>query len=118
MLRENGEFDEAYGIYREVIPGWKDLGHRAAIAHELECIAYIMIRREEPERAAGLFGAAEALREVIDTAMTSVEKTEYDKEVIVLRTGMDEKDFNEAWRKGRGMSMDEAIELALRDNDV
>ena len=33
-LRENGLLDEAYGIYKEVIPGWKELGHRAALADQ------------------------------------------------------------------------------------
>jgi len=115
VLRENGELDEAYKIYREVIPGWRDLGHRAAIAHELECIAYILIKREDPERAATILGAAEALREIIDTQMTGIEKTEYDNEVATLRSGMDEKVFNTLWSKGRAMSMDEAIELAIGD---
>ncbi len=118
VLREHGDLVEAYKIYREVIPGWKDLGHRAAIAHELECIAYICITREEPERAATLFGAAEALREVIDTAMTSIERVEYDREVAILRADMKEKDFNSAWSKGRAMTMDEAIELALEENKL
>ena len=114
VLRENGELDEAYKIYCEIIPGWRDLGHRAAIAHELECIAYILVKREEPERAATLFGAAEALREIIDTQMTHIERSEYEKEVDSLRANMDEKDFNTAWSKGRAMGMEEAVELALK----
>jgi predicted ATPase/class 3 adenylate cyclase len=114
VLREHGVFDEAYEIYKEVIPGWKDLGHRAAIAHELECIAYILIKREEPERAASLLGAAEALRQIIDTHMTQLEREEYEREVAALRAGMEERDFHATWEKGRAMTMDEAIELAVK----
>lgn len=113
ILREHGILDEAYEFYKEVIPGWRDLGHRAAIAHELECMAYILIKRETPERAATLFGAAEALREAIDTEMTSLERVEYDREVTALRAGMDDSDFNRLWSQGRALTMDEAIQLAL-----
>lgn len=116
LLRENGLLDEAQEIYGEVIPGWRELGHRAAIAHELECIAFILKRRGEPERAATLLGAAEALREVIDTDMTNVERVEYEKELSALRAGMAETDFQKAWSRGRELTMDEAIDLALNNS--
>ena len=113
VLRENGELDEAYRIYCEIIPGWRELGHRAAIAHELECIGYILIKREEPERASTILGAAEALREVIDTQMTNIERAEYEKEVDSLHANMDEREFHQSWSKGRTLTMDEAIELSI-----
>lgn len=114
ILREQGLFDEAYEIYKEVIPGWKDLGHRAAIAHELECIAYILlIHREEPERAAMLFGAAEQLRAIIDTDMTHIEREEYKQKVSSLREMLGESKLKEKWDAGRAMTMDQAIQLAL-----
>ena len=113
VLREHGELDEPLGIYKDLLPKWKDLGHRAAVAHELECIAYILIRKEEPERAALLLGAADALRKVIDSVMTSYEQVEYEKEVSVLRELLGEVEFNKQWVKGGNMSVDEAIEFAL-----
>ncbi len=62
VLREHGELDEPLSIYKDLLPKWKDLGHRAAVAHELECIAYILTRKEEPERAATLLGSARLRR--------------------------------------------------------
>jgi tetratricopeptide (TPR) repeat protein len=114
ILREHGEIDEALGIYRDLLPKWKDLGHRAAVAHELECIAYILMRKEEPERAATLLGAAEALREAIDSMMTRVEQVEYAKEMATLRAGMDVMEMQRSWSKGHSMTMDEAIGIALQ----
>ena len=113
VLREHGELDEPLGIYKDLLPKWKDLGHRAAVAHELECIAYILTRKEKPERAATLLGAAEALREVIDSVMTQIEQVEYEKEISTLRAGMDETEFQKNWEKGRTLTIDEAIQLAL-----
>ena len=44
-LRRGGRLDEAMGLYRETIPGWVHLGHRGAIANQLENIAYVEIER-------------------------------------------------------------------------
>jgi predicted ATPase/class 3 adenylate cyclase len=112
ILRESGEIEEPLRTYRDLLPKWKNLGHRAAVAHELECIAYILIRKEEPERATILLGAAEALREIIDTRMTMMEAVEYEREVAILRVMLDENEFRTQWGAGRKLTMDEAIQLA------
>jgi tetratricopeptide (TPR) repeat protein len=113
-LRENGILDEAYEIYKEVIPGWKDLGHRAAVAHELECIGYILTRKEEPERAVRLVSAAQAIRKVIDMPRTKIEDSEFEKELNTLRGMLGEEEFQVQWVNGGSLSMDEAIQLAVR----
>ena len=106
-------YDLAAQAYRATITEWERLGHRAAVANQLECFAFIAKRYEEAERAAKLFGAAEALREFINIAMTKVERIEYDLEVADLRAGMDNEAFLLSWGKGRALSMEGAIELAL-----
>jgi predicted ATPase/class 3 adenylate cyclase len=113
-LRENGLLDEAYAIYKEVIPGWKELGHRAALAHELECISYILIRKEEPEQAARLLSAAQSIRQLIDMPRTNIEDAEYAKELSTLKKMLSEAEFQNQWINGESLSMDSAIELALR----
>ena len=113
VLRQHGELDEALTIYKDVLPKWKDLGHRSAVAHVTECIAFILIRKEEPESAVRLLGAANALREAIDSEMTQLEKEEHAKELSGLRELLGEAEFKKEWDKGRKLTMDEAIELAL-----
>lgn len=39
---------------------------------------------------------------------------EYEKEVAALRHGMDAATFEECWEKGRSLTMDQAIELAIQ----
>ena len=111
--RETGQYRQAIPMYRETILEWQRLGHRAAITHQLECFAFIAKAQEQPERAAKLFGAAEALREKINIAMTPQERIEYDREITDLRANMDEKAFASHWAEGRSMRMDDAIEFAL-----
>jgi hypothetical protein len=111
--RYEGHYDKAEAMYRETLPEWQRIGHRAAIAHQLECLATIAKVREQGGRAARLFGAAEALRERINIPMTPSERQEYDREIANLRAGMDEGAFTSTWAEGRAMTMDQAINYAL-----
>ena len=115
--RETGQYQQAIPMYRETILEWQRLGHRAAIAHQLECFAFIAKAQEQPERAAKLFGTAEALREKINIAMTPQERTEYYREIADLRANMDEKSFVSLWAEGRAMTMEQAFEFALEKKD-
>ena len=89
------------------------MGHRSAVAHQLECLAFIAKWLEQVEKATKLLGAAEALRQKIEIDMTPPEREEYEKEVADLKANMDGKEFASLWAEGRSMAMDQAIELAL-----
>ena len=116
MERYEGHYQQAKAMYRESIVEWKRIGHRAAIAHQLECFASIAKIEEQGQRAARLFGAAEALREKIDIPMTDMEHVEYEREISELKAGMDEKVFVSAWTEGRALTMEQAIDFALERN--
>ncbi len=113
ILRRHGEIDEALAAYKYVLPKWRELGHRSAVAHELECIAFILTQKEKPDRAATLLSAAEALRQLIDSSMTPRERVEYDQAVAELRAKIEASEFKRLWDAGRSMSMDQAIKYAL-----
>jgi tetratricopeptide (TPR) repeat protein len=115
IQRKHGKLDEPLATYRDLLPRWNQLGHLAAVAHELECIAFILIRKEEPERAASLMAAAGAIRKVIDSPMTHKEQEEFDNEVASLRSGISDDEFNTHWSNGSSMTIDDAIELALSE---
>jgi hypothetical protein len=111
--RHTGNLTKARLIYQETIKGWQELGNRSAIAHQLECFGFLAIADEEPQRAIKLFGAAEALREKIQSPMVDYERVEYDQSVAQLRTMLAETEFNDLWAEGRAMTMEQAIQLAL-----
>jgi len=115
LERRQGNFAQAKSLYRETIQEWQKIGHRAAIAHELECFAFIAKAQEEEERAARLFGAAEILRENINIQMMPTERPEYDREVNDLRANMDLSAFNKAWAEGRALTMEDAIAFAVEE---
>jgi len=117
VARYKGDLQQAKQIYHETIIGWKDLGNRGAIAHELECFAFIAILEEEPQRALKLFGAAEALREKAQSPMTDHEHVDYTRAVAQVRSMLTETEFNSLWAQGRAMTMEQAIEFALEKTD-
>ena len=116
VLREHGELDEPLRLYRDLLPKWRDLGHRAAVAHELECIAYILAKQDGLRRAVMLLGAADHLRKTIDSTPTPMELVEYEQELAGIRGEMKESEFDKAWQDGQRLNMEEAIALAVQEN--
>ena len=90
------------------------LGNRSAIAHQLECFGFLAMHDEEPQRAAKLFGAAEALRERAPSPMTDFERIEYDQAVAqIARHAPGGGSSMRLWRRDASMTMEQAIQLAL-----
>lgn len=115
LERHAGHIDEAKAWYRETLKGWQDLGIRASVAHEMECFGFLALAEEEPQRAATLLGAAEALREKSDSVMTDEERIEYDQNVTHLHSCFTKEEFNALWSAGRLMTMEQAVQLALKE---
>jgi predicted ATPase/class 3 adenylate cyclase len=113
IVRQTGDLPQAKDLYRQTLLKWANLGHRAAIAHDLECVAFIARAEDLPERAARLLGAAEALREAIGAPMADYERAEYDTETTQLRAALDPARLEMAWGAGRASTMEQAIEYAL-----
>ena len=116
VARQMGNYQEALALYRETLPDWQKIGHRGAVAHQLECFAFIAKAREQGERAVKLMSAAEALREASNSPRTPQESIEYDRELEGLRAGVDEKAFHSLWEEGKSMSMEQAIDFAMDEN--
>ena len=62
MQRYEGRYQEAEAAYRQTLRLWLKLGHRGAIAHQLESFAFVAAALHHAARAARLLGAAESLR--------------------------------------------------------
>jgi len=115
IYRKQGQYHEAASIYRETIRVFQELGQFAAVAHELECFAFIAIAKSQVQRAACLLGAAESLRERIKSSMRDMERSEYYQELSALQAQMEEPAFVTAWAEGRLLAMEQAVEYALQD---
>jgi predicted ATPase/class 3 adenylate cyclase len=117
VARRMGNYREALTLYRETLPGWQKIGHRGAVAHQLECMAFIAKAQEQGERAVTLMSAAEALRQASSSPRTPQERIEYDRELAELRAGMDQTTFDLLWTKAQSMSMDQAVDFAMGEQN-
>jgi hypothetical protein len=116
-LREHGDLDKARFYYQRTIHLWQERGHRAAVAHQLECFGLIAVAQEQPTRAVKLFSSAEALREVSNSVRTPDEQKEFEAAIKDLQSSLYENEFKKAWEGGRSISMEQAIEFALEENE-
>jgi predicted ATPase/class 3 adenylate cyclase len=110
--RQLGHYPQAIALYSKTLSVWQELGHVPALAHELECFAFIAAAQSQAHRAVCLLGAAEALRERINSPMRASERAEYDQNVTALQAQMDPQAFAVAWAEGRALTLEGAIELA------
>jgi hypothetical protein len=60
-----------------------------------------------------LFGAAEALRKATERQLSVSEREEYERDLAVARSHLDERAFAAAWAEGQAMSLDQACAYAL-----
>jgi len=107
-----GEYDHAAALFSESLALRKVLGDRRGISTALTGLAVVMVARGRPEPAAVLYGAAEALREALGLPPPPFIREEYDRQVASVRAALDAAVFDAAWRRGRAMSMEEAIAFA------
>ena len=111
-LRRGGRLEEALALYRETIGGWVHLGHKGAVANQLENIAYVCIVRDALDRAVRLLGAAGAIREAADARMAFDEEPEHAASLERLRATMPPAAFEDAWTAGGSLSQPDAVALA------
>jgi predicted ATPase/class 3 adenylate cyclase len=113
--RRLGKLEEAERYYHVTIIGWQEMGHHVALAHQLESFAFVAIARGRYEHAAKLLGVAGATREqqeVMPSDPGEIAELSQGMERLAEALGQDERD--RVMDQGSRMSLDEAIQLALR----
>jgi len=112
------DYDSARAFHQESLEIQRAQGDRARIAPALEGLAEVAGAFSMPARAARLWGAAERLREDIGAPKSPGERPQYERVVSAARAGLgDDAAFDSAWREGRAMVLEEAIEYALETRE-
>jgi tetratricopeptide (TPR) repeat protein len=104
-----GDYDQAVARYTDSLALVRELGDNRIIAECLEGVAGVAAARQELERAARLWGAAEALREAISTPLSPAEQRRYEQMVGAARTQTDEASWAAMWAAGREMTLEKAL---------
>jgi hypothetical protein len=108
-----GDDERATAFYRQSLKLHRERGIVLEVADRLEGLAKVARMQGRPERAARLFGAAQALREQLGTPLPPVERADYDRNLAAVRAALDDDAFGEAWAAGRTMQLEQAIAYGL-----
>jgi tetratricopeptide (TPR) repeat protein len=114
MHRSQGRVPEAEAFYRQTILSWQEQGHQTAVAHQIECFAYMAIDDGSYSRAARLLGAAGAARTRLNEPSTNPQEIdEHERAMEQLAVAMGEAELDKVLASGALMSLDEAVIFAL-----
>ncbi len=105
------EFEFAGEKYNESLQIYSQLGDKWALSFLLEDIGAMLAIRDNSAEALQLAGAAERLREEIDSPLSATMKEKLDLKLAPSFENLGEKAYV-VWAKGREMELSEAIELA------
>jgi hypothetical protein len=83
----------------------------------LEGLACLGGARGDAERAARLWRAAQTLHETKGILRDTDFLAEADARISAVRLSMGEEAWEEAWHKGRAMTLDEAVSYALEGEE-
>jgi non-specific serine/threonine protein kinase len=111
--RQLGNLERAEALVREALDIDDQRGDELAIPWKINGLAAVTAERGEPERAAVLVGAADALLGAQGAAWPPDELVQYDGTVARLTSAMGPAAFGRSRSVGRAMSSREAVDFAL-----
>jgi predicted ATPase/DNA-binding SARP family transcriptional activator/DNA-binding CsgD family transcriptional regulator len=114
---EQDEPARAQALLLDALQALRQLGDNDGVTECLDSLAAAAGKRYEGNRAARLLGAAEAARETLGTTIHPVERNMYEGFVNLSRCDLDENAWSVAWAEGRAMSLEEAIEYAMSEEE-
>jgi non-specific serine/threonine protein kinase len=110
---QRSDFAAAEALHRESMDLRWAMGTKEDVAHCLANFAALAAARGQHERAARLFGAADAVQAAIGNTLKEPERTFYERATVTARAGLDERAFAAAWAAGQALPIDEAVAEAL-----
>jgi hypothetical protein len=110
---DEGRHDLALIHFTEGIAILHGLGSRPDVIESLEGLANVAAATAAPQRAARLWGAADALRGETGNARLVHESIAHERQVKPVRMTLGAGAFDQAREEGRVMSLDDAVRYAL-----
>lgn len=110
-----GEYAQARAIFEESLRLFHTIGDKEGVAENLRDLGDVWANLKDAQKAARLWGAAEALREKIGSPLPPIEQERYEQEVARARAAATEPNtFPLAWNEGRALDWEQATHDALR----
>jgi predicted ATPase/class 3 adenylate cyclase len=113
-MRGLGDYEQARAFHSEQLALALELDEKREIASCLDGLAGLALGQGQAERAARLMAVAEALRQAIGTSLPPSRRTVLDSTLEAARATLDATVFSAAWAEGRAMTIEEALDEALK----
>jgi predicted ATPase/class 3 adenylate cyclase len=107
-----GALEEAASALREAVAVGLELGLRRHAADCIVALGSVLGELSGPEHAALLWGAAEAARETSADEMFGADRANYERSFAQIHPRSAEEAWQEAWSKGRRMTLEQAAAYA------
>ncbi len=108
-----GQYVGARAALRESLHLSQDMGNPAGTADTLESIAALAATETHPEPAVQLAGAAAGIREQVGAQQSPMRRATLDHWLAAVRQALGAETTTLAWEAGRGMAIEQAVDLAL-----
>ena len=112
---KDGNLESAEASLVESLTIAGDLNHPDAATQALEGFAELAVAKHAPKRAATILGTAGRLREETGLALSVHEDREHKRVAAAARAALGDAAFDQAWREGSAMGLEEAVRYALND---
>jgi hypothetical protein len=115
LAQHRGEYDEARRLGCESLQMCWELGRRMMSAWTVSELAGPEVGLGRPERGALLVGAADRALEMLGVTRHPGDRPEHQRVVTALREALGEERYERLHTEGAGLSLSEAVALALSD---
>ena len=114
-----GDYERALPLIREDLRlGWES-DYALPIQISLYFLACAATFREQPVRAARLWGAVEGMEEAygVHVSPIALSQSDYEGRLAAARSQLEEEAWLRAWEEGKAMSLERAVEYGLSEEE-
>jgi predicted ATPase/DNA-binding CsgD family transcriptional regulator len=110
---QQGNFQQAESHFFAYLKQRYENDHKIGIANGLELLAYLASARSDMQKAARLWGAADAIRNSIGAPLTEFDKIDSERYITAARKKLREIVFQTEIETGAAMRLEQAVQYAL-----
>lgn len=111
-----GYHQRAREIFELTLQQFQEEDGVMGVVYTIEGFASLHVKQGRYERATRIFAWADAVREKLDDHRPPVEQADVDKDLAACLAQLNEVAFSDAYDEGKKMSVEEAIECALKED--
>lgn len=111
----DGQIESAGRLFTDSLALAQEIEHVRGLPFGIMTFASLAAVKKQPQQAIRLFATTNKLLEgALMPAFAHPDKAEYERYLALAREQLTEAEFNAAWQEGQALTIDQAIELALR----